>query len=135
MLTGTFQKRVRYAETDKMGYLYYGHYATLYEIGRAELIRSVGITYRESEDVHNIMMPVMYLECKYSRPALYDELLTIHTELREMPTKLIHFFHQIYNEKDELLNRGQVKLFFVNRDTNKRVSCPAFIGEKFAPYF
>lgn len=135
MIKDTFQKRIRYAETDKMGYLYYGHYAMMYEIGRAELIRSVGITYQETEDVHKIMMPVLHLESRYRLPAKYDELISIHTELRERPTKMIQFHHEIYNEKDELLNTGNVKLFFIDMVTNRRVSCPAFIDNKFAPYF
>ena len=135
MLKGIVQKRVRYAETDKMGYLYYGKYAMLYEIGRAELIRSVGITYRETEDIYGIMMPVVHLECRYRFPAKYDDLISIHTELKEMPTKLIHFYHEVYNQDDDLLNTGEVKLFFVNMENNKRVSCPDFIKNKFAPYF
>ena len=135
MLTDITEKRVRYAETDKMGYLYYGRYATLYEIGRSELIRKVGVTYQESEDVHGIIMPVMAMECRYRLPAKYDDLLQIHTYLIEMPTKLIHFTHEIYNEQNELLNKGSVKLFFVEQKTNKRVSCPDFLAEKFAPHF
>lgn len=135
MLKGEFKKRIRYAETDKMGYLYYGHYAMLYEIGRSELIRSLGITYQELEDDHNIMMPVLHMESRFRLPARYDNLVSIHTELREMPTKMIQFHHEIYNEEKHLLNSGIVKLFFVNMQTNKRVSCPSFLGEKFQPFF
>ncbi len=135
MLKGTFQLRVRYADTDKMGYLYYGHYAKLYEIGRAELMRTTGITYQECEDEYNIMMPVLQMECRYKLPALYDQLLTIHTELRELPKRMLHFYHEIYNESGALLNTGQVKLFYVDMQSNKNVSCPLFLLEKFNPHF
>jgi len=135
MLKGVCQKRVRYAETDKMGYLYYGHYAKLYEIGRAELLRSTGTSYQECEDIHGVMMPVLHMECRYRVPAKYDDLLSIHTELREMPRRMLHFYHEIYNEAEELLNKGEVKLFYVDMVANKRISCPDFLIEKFAPYF
>lgn len=135
MLQRVFQKRVRYAEIDKMGFLYYGHYAQLYEIGRAELIRDLGLTYKVMEDHYRVMMPVLELNCRYRYPARYDDLLSIHTILKEMPTKMIHFYHEIYNEKNQLLNSGSVKLFFINMDTNKRLSCPEFLAEKIKDYF
>ena len=75
MLRTESYKRVRYAETDKMGYLYYGHYAKLYEIGRSEMIRDLGITYKHLEDELNIMMPVLQLSCRYRLPAKYDDQL------------------------------------------------------------
>ena len=135
MLTGTHQKRVRYAETDKMGYLYYGHYAKLYEIGRAELLRTLGISYKDCEDAYKVMMPVLSLSCRYKLPALYDDLLTIHTTLHDLPRRMLHFHHQIYNASDELLNEGEVKLFYVDMTSNKAISCPDFLLEKFVPHF
>lgn len=118
-----------------MGYLYYGHYAQLYEIGRAETIRELGITYREMEEDHGFMMPVVSLECRYHYPATYDDLLTIETELREMPTKMITFHHVIKNADLQVLNKGVVKLFFIETETQRRVSCPAYLEEKLGPYF
>ena len=135
MLKGVFQKRIRYAEIDKMGFLYYGHYAQLYEIGRAELIRSLDITYKSMEEDHHVMMPVLQMECRYRKPARYDNLLSIHTILNEMPTKMIHFHHEIYNEEQELINTGSVKLFFVDMKENKRISCPHFLKVKIETFF
>ncbi len=135
MLSHTFQKRVRYAEVDRMGFVYYGHYAQLYEIGRAEMIRSLGLTYKDLEDDHGIMMPVLQLECRYRYPAKYDDLLSITTILKEMPTKMIHFYTEIHNESGTLLNTGSVKLFFINMETNKRVSCPEVLTNKIQFYF
>ncbi len=135
MIKTTTTKRVLYADTDKMGYLYYGHYAKLYEIGRAEMLRDHGITYRHLEDVVGVMMPVLHLSCRYRRPALYDDLLTIETSLLERPTKMINLHHKIFNQENELLNKGEVKLFFVDMKTQKRVSCPEYFSEKFDPFF
>ena len=135
MFTYDFQKRVRYAETDQMGYLYYGNYPVYYEIGRAEMIRSLGLTYRDMEMEHGVMMPVMSLEMRYVRPAHYDELMTIRTYIKELPDKFIRFHHEIFNEKGKLVNGGKVKLCFVNKTTNKSVNAPEFLLDKLRPHF
>ncbi|MEZ4953815.1 MAG: thioesterase family protein [Saprospiraceae bacterium] len=129
------QKRVRYGETDQMGYLYYGRYADLYEIGRVEMLRSLGLTYREMEEVEGIMLPVKSLQMRFVRPAKYDELLTIKTSLREMPDKDIVFYVEVFNEKNKIVNGGSVRLAFVEMATNKTVTAPAFLVEKLKPYF
>jgi acyl-CoA thioester hydrolase len=135
MFSFDFQKRVRYAETDQMGYLYYGNYPIYYEIGRAEMIRSMGLTYRDMEAEHGTMMPVMSLNMRYVRPARYDELLTIRTTLRALPGKFITFHHEILNEKGKLVNGGSVKLCFVDVKTNKSIPAPEYLLEKLRPYF
>ena len=127
--------RVRYGETDQMGYLYYGKYAEYYEVGRAEAIRSLGISYKELEAVHGIMMPVMSLQMRFVRPALYDELLTIRTHLRHLPTDTITFHMEIYNEKKKLVNGGSVKLCFVEMASNKTVAPPQYLIEKLSSFF
>lgn len=129
------QKRVRYGETDQMGYLYYGRYADLYEIGRVEMLRSLGLTYREMEEVEGIMLPVKSLQMRFVRPAKYDDLLTIKTTLREMPDKDIVFYVEVFNEKNKIVNGGSVRLAFVEMATNKTVTAPAFLVEKLKPYF
>jgi acyl-CoA thioester hydrolase len=135
MFVHTFHKRIRYGETDQMGYFYYGNYAQLYEIGRSEAIRSLNISYRELESELRIMMPVLYTESRFKGPILYDELISIKTILKEMPTKLIHFDHEIYNESGELIHTGSVKLFFIDMDTQKRISAPKYLTEKLKPFF
>lgn len=135
MHTHTFPKRVRYGETDQMGYLYYGNYAQLYEIGRAEMIRDLGLSYKAMEEEYGIMMPVMSLNMRFVRPALYDELLSIKTTLRQLPNKTITFHHEIFNEKKKLVNGGSVKLCFVDVETNKSVAAPEFLLEKLRPFF
>lgn len=135
MYSHDYQKRVRYGETDQMGYLYYGNYAQYYEIGRVEMLRSLGLTYKAMEEVHGILMPVMSLQMRYVRPAYYDELLTIRTALRELPAKTIVFHVEIFNEKMKLVNGGSVKLCFVDASTNTTVPTPNFLMEKLRPHF
>jgi len=129
------QKRIRYGETDQMGYLYYGNYALLFEIGRVEAIRSMGTTYKHLEEEMKVMMPVISMECRYIAPAKYDELVTIRTILKELPTKIITFDHEILNESGKIIHKGVVKLFFIDMETNKRVSTPDLITDKIKHLF
>ncbi len=129
------QLRVRYAETDQMGYLYYGKYAEYYEVGRVETMRSLGIPYRDLEVLHHIKMPVMSFQIRYLRPAFYDDLITVHTEIRHLPDKTVTFFTDLYNTNGKLINGGSVKLCFVDNETNKTVSAPDVILKTLRPYF
>ena len=133
MITHSFQKRVRYGETDQMGYLYYGNYAQYYEIGRVEMLRSLGLTYKSMEEEEGIMMPVVSLQMRFVRPAHYDELLTIKTGLRKLPEHFIVFQVEIFNEKMKLVNAGSVKLCFVEKAKNQTVAAPVCLLEKLKP--
>ena len=135
MYTHEFQKRVRYGETDQMGYLYYGNYAQYYEIGRVELIRSLGLTYKALEAEHGIIMPVMSMNIRYVRPALYDELISIRTTLRKLPGQFIVFHMELFNEAGKLINGGTVKLCFVEIASQRTIPAPDFLVEKLKPYF
>jgi acyl-CoA thioester hydrolase len=135
LYTHEVKKRVLYGETDQMGYLYYGNYCLLYEMGRGEAVRALGISYKELEDDYKIMMPVISVESRYLISIKYDELITIRTILEEMPTKLIHFKHEIYTEDGRLAHKGEVKLFFIDVVENKRISTPNYLSEKLIPFF
>jgi len=135
MYTTDFQKRVRYGETDQMGYLYYGNYAQYYEIGRVEMLRSLGLTYKEMEEEQGVMMPVLSLQMRYVRPAFYDELLTIRTTLRRFPDQFITFHVEIFNEKNKLINGGSVRLCFVDKKSNKSIFTPDNLIDKLRPFF
>lgn len=127
--------RVRYGETDQMGYLYYGFYALYYEVGRAEAIRELDFTYRQMEEM-GIMMPVAELHSKYFRPALYDDLVTVRTILKEMPDGAkIQFHSELYNEKGELLNKGVTTLVFYDPVKKEKTLMPAQLSDKLKPYF
>jgi acyl-CoA thioester hydrolase len=136
MYTSTTQIRVRYGETDQMGYLYYGFYALFYEQGRAEAIRQLGFTYKELEQ-QGIMMPVIEMNAKYKRPALYDDLITVKTSVKELnrDSPQIQFHSELYNEAGKLLNEGVVTLVFVDSNTKKKINLPEILVEKLAPYF
>ncbi|MDX1910821.1 MAG: thioesterase family protein [Saprospiraceae bacterium] len=129
------QIRVRYGETDQMGYLYYGHYAQYFEVGRVETIRSLGTTYKELEEVHGIWLPVVSLEMRFVRPAHYDDLLTVRTEIRELPDAYITFHVEIFNERRKLVNAGRVRLCFFDPATKKVVQAPDYLLEKLRPHF
>src|SRR6186713_1030190 len=121
MYTSETQIRVRYGETDQMGFLYYGNYALYYEVGRAESIRQLGFTYRQLEEL-GIQMPVVELHTQYLRPALYDDLITVKTILKELPDgPKIAFHSELYNEAGLLLNKGLVTLVFYDPTNKKKV--------------
>ncbi len=126
--------RVRYAETDKMGYVYYGNYMQYYEIGRVEALRSLGSSYRDMED-NGIMLPVFLCSIQYLKPAFYDDLLLIKTIIKELPTAKILFEYEIYNQKSELINTASTSLVFINRTTNKPCSAPEFFMQKIKKFF
>lgn len=115
--------RTRYAETDQMGVVYYGNYPQYLELGRVEWLRSIGFTYKAMEK-EGIMMPVVSLKIQYKKPALYDELITIRTKLKELPSTKIEFNYEILNEKGELLSTANTVLVFVDAKTFRPVRCP-----------
>ncbi len=129
MFSHKTQVRVRYGETDQMGYLYYGNYAQYYEVGRVEMMRSIGLNYSEMESEHKVMMPVMSMNIKYLRPAFYDNLLTIVTTLHEIPNDELTFHVEIYNEAGKILNKADVTLCFVDMETKKRVAIPIYLKD------
>src|SRR5690242_12945056 len=100
--------RVRYGETDQMGFVYYGVYAQYYEVGRVEAMRAAGIHYATIEQKHRIWMPVMSMQVRYLRPARYDDLLSVTTIVPALPEKDIRFRYEIHNESGILLNGAMV---------------------------
>lgn len=126
--------RVRYAETDKMGYVYYGNYASFYEVARTEMLRSTGISYKELED-EGVMLPVTDMSCKFHKAARYDDLITIKTYIREKPGLRIRFDYELFNEQKELLNTGFTQLVFVDIARNRPCRPPKTFTDKMALYF
>ena len=122
--------RVRYAETDQMQFVYYGVYSQYFEVGRVELLRSLGICYKEIE-LMGYALPVVNMSINYKKPALYDDLLTIRTVIKELPTTKIKFEYEIFNMKGDLLTIGEVVLVFINKINNKPCYVPEKIIDKF----
>ena len=118
-----------------MGYLYYGNYALYYEVGRAEAIRQLGYTYRQLEEM-GIMMPVAELHTHYFRPALYDDLITVKTILKELPDgPKIQFHSELFNEEGQLLNKGVTTLVFFDPKEKKKTNMPQELYTRLAPFF
>jgi acyl-CoA thioester hydrolase len=134
MFEHTTKIRVRYGETDQMGYMYYGNYAEFYEVGRVEMLRSLGMTYSAMEE-SGIMMPVLELHCKYLKPALYDEEISVKVIMDKLPGVKIHFRYELYNHNEELINTGETLLVFVNMKTNRPCMPSQEFIDKLKPFF
>lgn len=126
--------RVRYAETDQMGYVYYGNYAAYYEVARTEMLRQTGFSYKELEEL-GVMMPVLEMNTKYIQPAKYDELLTVKVIIKEKPAVRIKFDYEVYNEAGELINTGMTQLVFVDMQRNRPCKAPEIFMKQMEPYF
>ena len=110
--------RVRYADTDQMGFVYYGNYAAFYEVARVESFRNLGFSYKNLES-SGVGMPVLHMQSSYHAPARYDDLLKIIIRIPEMPRARIHYEYEIYNE--DLVKVFDIKNYvknIVNRSEN-----------------
>jgi acyl-CoA thioester hydrolase len=135
MFTSSTQIRVRYAETDQMGVVYHSNFFPYFESARTESIRELGFTYADMEKM-GVIMPVVDVHCRYLRPAKYDDLLTIKTILKELPLHhKIEFYHEVYNEQDELLVTGKIILYFMESKGMKKTTMPAALLDKIKSFF
>ncbi len=126
MLSHQVSYRVCYADTDQMGYVYYGNYARFYEIARVETLRRIGVSYKVLEDA-GIGLPVYENYSKFHAPALYDDLLRIECTLLKMPSARIEFEYKIYNQIDALLHEGKTTLVFMDLVSKKVVKAPEWL--------
>lgn len=134
MIKAETMLRVRYGETDRMGYAYYGVYAQYYEVGRVEALRSLGFSYRDMED-RGILLPVVNFQVHYKRPAFYDDEIRLVTTIKELPGVRITFDYECYNSEAQLLNTGQVTLVFIDKERNKPCPPPAWFMQAFEKKF
>jgi len=121
--------RVRYGETDQMGVVYHGNYAPYLEQGRTEWLRDLGFSYKWLEE-NGIHLPVVHMTINYKRPAHYDDLITITTTLKAIPTFKIEFFYEIHNQDGQLLVKASTSLVFINSVTKKIRRAPSCFLEK-----
>jgi len=133
MIFHTTRIRVRYAETDRMGYVYYGNYATYFEVARVETLRSCGITYKSLEDA-GILLPVVDFHVRYFAPAHYDDEIQITTAITQLPTAKLRFQYQTHRG-ETILNEAETDLVFVNAATSKPMRCPHEILDNLSQYF
>src|SRR5882724_11374970 len=123
--------RVRYAETDKMGFVYYGNYYIYFEVGRVEYMRNKGIDYKQMEIQDDSFIVVAESKCRYRRPARYDDPLRIRTRVLAAKRRTIHFGYEIvHDETGELLATGET--VHVVCDSNGR---PKALPKKYRRYF
>lgn len=135
MLISETKVRVRYGETDQMGYAYYGIYAQYYEVGRVEAMRMLGFSYKDVEN-KGIMMPVLEYNIKYKKPAYYDDEILIITMLKEMPNGVkLNFEYECFNQNNELLNSGNVTLAVIDKTTNKLCKLPEWFTRELDRFF
>lgn len=128
------QVRVRYGETDQMGYVYYGNYAQYYEVARVEAFRTLGFPYKKLEEM-GVGMPVLSMQIKYQQPARYDDLLTIKVTIPEKPRARITFQYEVTNEQGTLINKAETELVFMNMETGKPTRIPEIMANLLEPHF
>lgn len=129
ILSYTHQMRSRYSETDKMGYVYYGHYLSYFEVARTEMLRSAGIAYSDMER-DGIMLPVIYAQSSYKIPIHYDELMNIEVMMFRTPLVKLDTFYRVTTEsggKNHAHVVGQVTLCFSNAESRKPCRAPEYI--------
>jgi len=134
MFTKEIELRIRYAETDRMGYAYYGNYATYFEVARVEAMRALGISYKEMED-SGVILPVAEFNIKYKKPALYDDKITVRVTIKEIPEIRFRFYYETFNEAGVLLNTAFTELVFVNKETGRPMPIPNNLKSLFKPHF
>ncbi len=127
--------RVRYSETDRMGYVYYGHYSTYYEVARVEAIREIGFSYKKLEDEHGILLPVRENWSRFIMPAYYDDLLTVKVSIKDMPGIRFEFHYDIFRENTEHIHSGKTTLVFIKKESGKPCKPPIELIEHLKPYF
>lgn len=134
MYTHSTKIRVRYSETDQMGYVYNGNYAQYYEVGRVEMLRSLDMTYGSMEE-SGVMMPLLEMNSKFIKPAHYDEEITITTTVKDLPGVRIIFGYELFNEKEELINIGSTTLVFFDMEKKRPCQPPKYFMDRITQYF
>lgn len=122
--------RVRYAETDQMGVVYYGNYFTWFEMGRVEFCRQLGFEYKRMETEDDSFIVVAEASCRYKKPARFDDVLTIRTRVTQAQRRTVRFGYEILNQASELIATGET--FHVICD---RMGRPKSLPEKYRKYF
>lgn len=133
MIKSSVYLRVRYSETDQMGFVYYGNYAQYLEIGRVAAMKKIGVSYREMEE-KGIAMPVRDLHITYRKAATYDDEIRVDCQVREVPESKMLFYYKIYCE-DKLLIEATTTLLFMDIQNKKLCKPPQFLLDKMAPFF
>ena len=106
MIENNTSFKIRYAETDQMGYAHHGNYAQYFEIGRLELLHELGISYKKMEE-EGLILPVYSINTRFIQPAKFDDTVRLRTILKEIPTARITFEYEIYNAENKKISTGE----------------------------
>lgn len=118
---GEVKIRVRYAETDQMGVVYHGNHFVWFEVGRVELLRQLGFSYREMEENDGCCIAVVEARCRYKAPVRYDDEVLIRTRLKNVRESLVQFAYELVRENDGvLLAEGETTHVVTDREMRKR---------------
>lgn len=128
-----FDVRIAYADTDRMGVVYYANYLVLFERGRTEFLRSLGLRYRDLEEVRKLFMPAMESHINYYRPARYDDMIRVRTFIAELGKAHIVFGSEIFDENGKVIADGHVKLAVVNGSW-KPTRMPQDLYQRLSPH-
>lgn len=135
MLIHKTSLRVRYADTDQMQYAYNGKYFEYFEVGRTEMMREQGLTYRSIEE-NGYQMPVVEAQIKFKNPAFYDELLEVETRVEKLPLAKVHIDHTIRSlDRNIVIAEGYIELAFIKSDTKKLTRAPGFFTDALNKFF
>jgi acyl-CoA thioester hydrolase len=127
--------KVRYVETDQMGVVHHSNYAQYYELARTECFEACsGMSYEQME-AEGVMLPILEIQCKFLKPAFYNQTLTIKSIVNELPTVRLTVNYEIYNEAKELINTGKTILVFVNKTTRRPCQPPKNFMQQVYQYF
>ncbi|MCF8260838.1 MAG: acyl-CoA thioesterase [Melioribacteraceae bacterium] len=127
--------RVRYADTDKMQFVYNGKYLEYFEVGRTELLRSTGLAYSELEKL-GYQLPLREAGLKYKKPATYDDLLVIRAIVKELYTAKVRIEYQIrIDGSDEIICEGFTEHMFITADSKKPTRPPQKYVEALSHFF
>ncbi len=121
--------KVRYSETDQMGVVHHGNYAQYLEIARLEWLDQFGISYRLMEN-QGVMLPVYEMQFKFIKPARFEDVLRIETNLARVPRVKIEFNYEVYNQENEMITSATTVLVFMDAKTRRPIRCPSYILDK-----
>ncbi len=135
MTSNRTEIRIRYADTDQMQFVYNGKYLEFFEVGRTELLRSTGLTYKKVES-KGYQLPLVEAHLKYISAAFYDDILIIESLLKEIPKLKMRIDYKIFRkENNELVTEGYTEHVFVNKETKKPVRPPQFFIDAIKKYY
>ncbi|MFM7388060.1 MAG: acyl-CoA thioesterase [Bacteroidota bacterium] len=125
--------RIRYSETDQMGFCYYGNYPVFLELGRVEALRSLGVSYRELED-QGILLPVTSLHIEYKKPLRYDEQFKVTTKLTAFSSCSVTFDYELLNLNDQITTIASTVLVFTDARSLKPIRIPKSLMDALKTY-